>query len=100
MSVYGIALINISDRAGYAGYERGFMDIFKRFKGRLLAVDEVPLVKEGDWPHTRTVLLEFPDQVEFDRWYHSDAYQALAKQRFTSSQGSVAVIRSLSAPSN
>jgi len=42
MSVYAIALINISDRAGYAVYEQGFMDIFNRFKGRLLAVDENP----------------------------------------------------------
>ncbi len=100
MSVYAIALINISDRAGYAVYEQGFMDIFNRFKGRLLAVDEAPVVKEGEWPHTRTVLLEFPDQAELDRWYHSDAYQALARHRFASSQGVVAVIKSLSAPSN
>ena len=98
MSVYAIALINISDRTGYAVYEQGFMDIFSRFRGRLLAVDEAPVVMEGEWPHTRTVLLEFPDQAELDRWYHSDAYQALATHRFASSHGMVAVIKALSAP--
>lgn len=96
MSVYAIALINISDRTGYALYEQGFMDIFNRFRGKLLAVDEAPVVMEGEWPHTRTVLLEFPDQAELDRWYHSDAYQALATHRFASSHGRVAVIKSLS----
>ena len=98
MSVYAIALINISDRTGYALYEQGFMDIFNRFRGKLLAVDEAPVVMEGEWPHTRTVLLEFPDQAELDRWYHSDAYQALATHRFASSHGMVAVIKALSAP--
>jgi len=95
MTVYAVALIDISDRAGYARYEQGFMDIFSRFGGKLLAVDEAPIVKEGNWPHTRTVLVEFPDQAEFDRWYESDAYQALAKHRFASSEASIVLIRSL-----
>lgn len=98
MSVYAIALINISDRSRYALYEQGFVEIFSRYRGKVLAVDEAPVVKEGEWPHTRTVLLEFPDQAELDRWYHSDAYQALAAHRFASSTGAVAVIQSLSAP--
>ena len=34
--------------------------------GKLLAVDEVPTVKEGDWPYTRTVLIEFPDAAALD----------------------------------
>jgi uncharacterized protein (DUF1330 family) len=71
------------------------MDIFKQYAGKLLAVDEAPVVKEGTWPYTRTVLVEFPSNEEFDRWYHSDAYQALAKHRFDASQASLAVIRSL-----
>ena len=95
MSVYAIAVIDISDRGGYAAYEQGFMEIFNRYQGKLLAVDESPVVKEGAWPYTRTVLAEFPSHAEFDRWYHSDDYQALAKHRFAASRGSVAVIKSL-----
>jgi uncharacterized protein (DUF1330 family) len=95
MATYAIALINISDRSAYAVYEEGFMDIFKRYAGKVLAVDEAPVVKEGTWPYTRTVLVEFPSNAEFDRWYHSDAYQTLAKHRFDASQASLAVIRSL-----
>ena len=95
MSVYVIALINITDRNGYAKYEKGFMEIFSRYQGKALSVDEAPVVKEGAWPYTRTVLIEFPSQAEFDRWYHSDAYQALAKHRFAASQASIAVVKSL-----
>jgi uncharacterized protein (DUF1330 family) len=95
MAVYTIALLNISDRNEYAKYEQGFMEIFNRYSGKLLAVDEAPVVLEGTWPHTRTVLIEFPSQAEFDRWYHSDAYQALAKHRFAASHASIAVVKSL-----
>ena len=95
MSVYVIALINISDRNGYAKYETGFMEIFSRHQGKVLSVDEAPVIKEGTWPYTRTVLIEFPSQAEFDRWYHSDPYQALAKHRFAASQASIAVVKSL-----
>lgn len=95
MSVYAVALLNIDDREVYARYEAGFMDIFDRYGGRLLAVEEAPDVKEGEWPYTRTVLIEFPDAAAFDAWYDSEEYQSLAEHRFASSRGSVAVLRSL-----
>ena len=95
MTVYAIALLNITDPEGYAAYGRGFMDIFSRHPGRVLAVDEAPLVKEGDWPHTRTVLLEFPDAEAFEAWYGSEAYRALARHRHAASTGSVVLIKAL-----
>ncbi len=95
MPVYAVALINITDRAGYASYEAGFMGIFAQHSGRILAVEEAPLVKEGEWNYTRTVLIEFPDAQALDSWYHSDAYQQLAQHRFASSSASIAVIKGL-----
>ena len=92
MSVYAVALIHIHDRDGYRNYEQGFMDIFSRYQGKLLAVDESPTVMEGEWPWTRTVLLEFPDQAKLRAWYESDEYQALARHRFGASEACVAVI--------
>jgi uncharacterized protein (DUF1330 family) len=52
-------------------------------------------VKEGSWPHTRTVLLEFPDAESLDRWYHSEDYQRLAQHRFRASTAQIAVLRGL-----
>lgn len=95
MSVYAIALINIQDRDTYREYESGFMEIFSRYGGRLLAVDESPEVKEGSWRYTRTVLLEFDSNEALDAWYHSEEYQQLARHRFRASTASLAVIRSL-----
>ena len=95
MTTYAIALIKIADRNEYAAYAKGFMDIFEQYQGKVLAVEEAPVVKEGKWPYTRTVLAEFPSHAEFDRWYHSDAYQTLAKHRFAASQASIALLRSV-----
>jgi uncharacterized protein (DUF1330 family) len=97
MTVYAVALIDIDDRAEYARYEEGFMAIFNQYRGRLLAVDEAPSVIEGSWPHTRTVLLEFPDRDELDRWYRSQAYQDLMRHRLRASRGSIAIVQGLPA---
>ena len=98
MPAYGIALITIHDRVGYAAYEEGFMRIFRQHGGKLLAVEEGAAVKEGDWPHNRTVLLEFPDVEAFEAWFESPDYQALAKHRHAASVASIAVIRGLTPP--
>ena len=63
MSVYLIAQINIHDRDRYGQYEAGFMEIFAQYGGEMLAVDESPTVLEGQWPHTRTVLIRFADKL-------------------------------------
>jgi len=95
MPVYIVAEVTIDDRAEYARYEAGFMEIFQRYRGELLAVDEAPRVIEGDWKHTRTVLLRFPDQTEAERWYRSPEYQAIAQHRWRASRANVALLAGL-----
>ena len=95
MTVYTVALLSIHDREEYAKYEAGFMDIFARYEGKLLSVDEAPVVLEGDWPHTRTVLIEFPSAEAMDNWYNSDDYQVLAQHRFGASSGSIVRVQGL-----
>jgi uncharacterized protein (DUF1330 family) len=93
MSVFIVAQINIEDRAEYSEYESGFVEIFSKYAGRLLSVDEDPQVLEGSWPHTRTVLIEFPSRDEAMAWYESEEYQALAKHRIASSKGNIVLIK-------
>lgn len=98
MTVYAVALINIHDRKTYEQYSAGFMDIFTQHQGTMLAVDEAPVTLEGDWPYTRTVLIEFPDRAALDAWYFSEAYQRLMQHRTSASVASIAVLNAL--PSN
>jgi len=85
MSVYLVAQIDIHNRAGYAHYEAGFMQVFSQYDGQMLAVDESPQTLEGEWPYTRTVLIEFPSAAQADAWYRSAEYQQLAAHRYAAS---------------
>ena len=96
MSVYLIAQINIHNRDRCGQYEAGFMEIFSQYGGEMLAVDETPTVLEGQWSHTRTVLIRFVDTVSADAWYKSDAYQELARHRWEASVADVALLQGLS----
>ena len=81
MPVYVVAQIAITDRRRYEAYQAGFPEVFSKYRGELLAVDESPRVVEGEWPYTRTVLIKFPDADEAERWYSSPEYQEIAKHR-------------------
>ncbi len=95
MSVYIVGQLNIHDRARYAEYGAGFMEIFTRYKGRVLSVEEAPKLLEGEWNYTRTVLLEFPSEAEARLWYNSDDYQRLAGHRRAASSANLVLIQGL-----
>lgn len=89
MPVYIVASIRIEDAEEYGRYQSGFLDVFARYRGELLAVSDAPQVIEGEWPYTRAVLLRFPDEAEARRWYESPEYQALSQHRWRASTGTV-----------
>ncbi len=95
MSCYFVATINIHDRDTYAKYESGLMEVFSKFNGKMLAVDEEVEIFEGAWPYTRTVIIEFPSEADAKAWYESEDYQALAKHRFAASEANLALIKGL-----
>jgi uncharacterized protein (DUF1330 family) len=95
MAVYLVAQLKIHDRARYNQYVAGFMEIFARYAGRVLAVEEAPKVLEGDWNYTRTVLLEFPSEEQARAWHESDAYQRLAQHRHAASDADIVLIQGL-----
>ena len=77
MSYYFIAQIRINDEVAYQEYLDGAGQVFNKYNGKYLAVDDEPLLLEGDWDYTRTVLIEFRSREDFDAWYRSDAYQEI-----------------------
>ena len=95
MSVYVIAQIEIEDRERYGVYEAGFLEIFQRHEGRLLAVDENQQAIEGECPWTRTVLLEFPSEEAMRAWYDSCEYQELVEHRWRASKPQITLVRGI-----
>ena len=95
MAQYLIAQIDIRDREKYAKYEAGFMDIFLTYKGKILSVEENEHLLEGQWPFTRTVLIEFPSQEDALDWYKSKEYQDLVQHRFAASTANIVIVSGL-----
>jgi uncharacterized protein (DUF1330 family) len=95
MSVYAIAQLTITDRAAYQRYQERFMSVMARFKGRLLAADESPVVVEGAWDREKVVLLSFPDEAAFWEWAESPDYLEIAKDRKAGSAAIVLLVKGI-----
>lgn len=93
MTVYLVAQLKIEDRDEYSVYEAGFLGVFGKFGGEVLAVDDAVSCIEGEWPYSRTVLLRFPDADEARRWYDSPEYQELVQHRFRAADANFAMVQ-------
>jgi uncharacterized protein (DUF1330 family) len=81
MSVYFIAHITMTDELAYKKYLEECDDVFAKYKGTYLAVDENYTVIEGNIDSTKIVLISFDNENDFDSWYHSEDYQRILKYR-------------------
>ena len=91
-----IAQIRITDPDEYQTYLQGFMPIFERHGGTLLATSAKDIdVIEGDWALDRVVLMQFPDTAHARAWYNDPDYTALARHRHASARANLALVDGL-----
>ena len=95
MPVYMISRMTIHDRAQYDKYEERFMDIFEKFDGKMLSVDEEPQVVGGEWTATRSVLMEFPTKPQLYEWLTSPEYKEIGKFRDAGSTAEAIIVKGL-----
>ena len=67
MKHYFVAQIKIHDPDEYDKYLENFDDIFSKFKGEYLAIDESPTLLEGNWDYTKSVLIKFGSKIRLRR---------------------------------
>lgn len=92
MTVYIINNMTIHDRDEYKTYLRGFMPVFQKYEGSVLAAQDTPVPLEGTWPYDRTILLSFPSREAADRWAQSAEYQEIAWHRRAGTVSNVVVL--------
>ena len=85
MSYYFVTNIKIKDKPEYQKYIDRVDDVFSKFKGRYLAVDDNPKIVEGKWEYSRVVVIEFATEHDFNIWYNSKEYQEILKHRMSAS---------------
>lgn len=81
MNYYFAAQIRIHDDEEYQRYLDEFDAIFSGYNGEFLAIDERPVVLEGSWDYTKSVIIKFGSREDFHNWYYSDDYQRILKHR-------------------
>lgn len=57
MSHYFIANIKINNEDEYKKYLNEADEVFSKYNGKYLAVDNKPIILEGNWKYSRTVLI-------------------------------------------
>jgi uncharacterized protein (DUF1330 family) len=95
VTVYAIAQLRFTDRAAYNRYQMRFIDVFRRYRGTLLAAVEQPQVVEGSWDREKVVLMSFPDEAEFRSWSESTEYQEISKDRKAGADTVVVLVKGL-----
>ena len=65
------------------------------YGGKFLARGGNLEVMEGELPHKRLVIIEFPTREDAIAWYNSSEYQEILPTRLSSSKGIFAVVDGL-----
>ena len=95
MAVYIIAQLKFTRRERYDRYQSRFMDVFRKFSGKLLVADAHPAVLEGDWPRDKVVIMEFPDDAAAREFRTSPEYQEISIDRKAGADAIVLTVRGL-----
>ena len=81
VTVYVVAQLLITDATFYDRYRAQFNVVVSRYTGTVLAADDTPPVVEGNWKQRNVVLMSFPDEESFLKWWESPEYRTIAKDR-------------------
>lgn len=92
MKAYVIAVETVHDQAMFDSYRQQVMPTLAAFDARFVVRGGALSVVEGEWPHRRTVIIEFPSREAAEGWYGSPAYQKIIGLRQNSSTGSLVIV--------
>ena len=92
MKTYGIFQETVKDEAMFAEYRKHVMPTLAAHGGRFVVRGGALSVVEGEWPHPRLVILEFPDRAAAEAWYKSPEYQAILPLRLKACAGNAVFV--------
>jgi uncharacterized protein (DUF1330 family) len=95
MAYYFVAQTRIVDPDEYSHYLEKFEEVFSKYRGEYIAVDESPLLLEGKWDYNKSVILKFGSKKDFEDWYYSRDYMEIMKHRLSSSASDIILLEGL-----
>ena len=92
MKAYGIFQETVKDEAMFAEYRKHVMPTLAAHGGKFVVRGGALSVVEGEWPHPRLVIIEFPSRAAAEGWYRSPEYQAVLPLRLKSAAGNAVFV--------
>jgi uncharacterized protein (DUF1330 family) len=88
---YLIATETVKDEATFAKYRKEVPKTVIAFGGKFIVHGGALTVLEGEWPHPRLVIIQFPSRTVAENWYDSEAYQKIISLRIKSTVGNLVI---------
>jgi uncharacterized protein (DUF1330 family) len=92
MKAYLIAAETVNDTAMFDLYRKDVPATLVPFGGQVVVRGGNLTVVEGEWPHPRLVIIEFPSRAAAEGWYKSAEYRKIISLRHESSAGNLIIV--------
>jgi uncharacterized protein (DUF1330 family) len=92
MKAFVVAAETIKDETMFAVYRKEVAATLGAFGGQFVTRGGGFTILEGEWPHSRLVIIEFPLRTAAEDWYKSEEYQKIIGLRHDSSTGNVIIV--------
>ena len=95
MAYYFVVRIKMTDESIYDKYLEACGEVFGKYNGKYLAVDNEAEAIEGSFDDDRVVIIQFESRGDFEDWYYSEEYQDILKYRLEGAECSGVLVRGL-----
>jgi uncharacterized protein (DUF1330 family) len=92
MKAFVIAAETPKDEAMFAEYRKAVPATLGAFGGKFVVRGGHLTLLEGEWPHPRLVIIEFPSREAAEGWYRSPEYLKIIGLRHSSSVGNLVIV--------
>jgi uncharacterized protein (DUF1330 family) len=94
MKAFVVAAETVKDEAMFSEYRKAVPATLEAFGGKFIVRGGELKLLEGEWPHPRLVIIEFPSREAAEGWYRSPEYQKIIGLRHVSSGGNLVIVES------
>jgi uncharacterized protein (DUF1330 family) len=92
MKAFVIAAETPTDESLFSEYRRAVPATLQAFGGKFIVRGGNLQLLEGEWPHSRLVIIEFPSRAAAEGWYRSPEYQKIIGLRHAGSTGNLVIV--------
>jgi uncharacterized protein (DUF1330 family) len=91
MKAFVVAAETAKDESMFSEYRKAVPATIEAFGGKFIVRGGNLKLLEGEWPHPRLVIIEFPSREAAEGWYRSQEYQKIIGLRLSSTVGNLII---------